>query len=253
MADMDDENDLGRFMEDGKSIRPIEVGKKTPPPVRGEIHKQSIASEALKNTFDNEQNRAQKGDVIDLLRKDPTLRQVTVGAGWEQKAIEESKIDVDLSVFLLDRNGQTRVDEDFVFYNTPSGCDGAVQHLGDSRTGAGDGDDECLFIDLNGVPFDVQRLVFVLSVYDEDLKGKHLGQVRDIFLRIVNKEDGIEIVRFDLEDGIYEGVRAVYAAALVRDGPKWHFEALGHPVTRGGLEQAATAYGIIVKELQSTG
>ena len=193
----------------------------------------------------SEFNLAEQGDYFDLMKKVPSLRRITVGAGWDHKMFEEKKVDVDLSCFLLDKNNQTRVDEDFIFYNNDSGSDGAVRHMGDSRTGAGDGDDESIRIDLNGVPFDVQRIMLVLSIYNADEAEQHLGMVRNIYLRLVNEEDGNEIVRIQMDEKFLNGITGMQAACLVREGPKWYFEALENSV-RGGLGAIATQYGIIV-------
>ncbi len=198
-------------------------------------------------------NAVGKGEYIDLLAKLPSLRILYAGVGWSQKAQESEPVDIDLSIFLLDRKGQTRRDEDFVFYNQLTACDGAVRHEGDSRSGAGDGDDESAFIDLNGLPFDVMRIAFVLSIYDEEGKGDHFGLIRDMHFRLVNKEDNVEICRFALPEGEYENTNVIQVAALIREGPKWVFETLGTPMGRTGLAGIATGYGIIVREVQSTG
>src|SRR5688572_20107476 len=86
--------------------------------------------------------RVKKGEEINISRLDPGIRDITIGVGWDLKRFEGDPIDVDASVFLLDKNDRTRQDEDFVFYNNFIGREGAVKHMGDSRTGAGDGDDE---------------------------------------------------------------------------------------------------------------
>ena len=115
-------------------------------------------------------NFIKAGEYCDLQEKDPTLKRLLVGTGWDQKAMEEAPVDIDLCLFLLDKNDQTRMDGDFVFYNNPMACDNAVKHMGDNRSGAGDGDDEVAFLDLTGIPFDVAKVMLVLSVYDEELE-----------------------------------------------------------------------------------
>jgi tellurium resistance protein TerD len=197
------------------------------------------------------QNIVKKHDYYDLIKRCPTLKQIAIGVGWEQRFFEEVRIDVDLSLFMLDKTGKTRKDEDFVFYNNSTAFDGSVRHGGDSRTGAGDGDDETVFIDFNGLPFDILRIMFVLSIYDQDLAGHHFGMVRDLYIRLVDREDGSEIIRFNLEEDALNGAKAMYLMCLHREGPKWFFEALGDRA-QGDLANVATQYDIIVKELQST-
>lgn len=194
-----------------------------------------------------------KGVSVDLLKKVPFLRTLYVGAGWEQKAMESEPVDIDLSLFLLNKNDQTREDGDFVFYNQPTACEGAVKYGGDSRTGAGQGDDEGINIDLNGIPYDVVKVMVVLSIYDENTRGDNFGMVRSMYVRIMNKEDNLEIGRFLLDTEDFKNETAIFAATIVREGPRWFFNTLGEAGGKGGLANVAQRYGIIVKELQSTG
>lgn len=187
-----------------------------------------------------------KGDYFSLTERDPTIRSIIVGAGWEQKSVEKDAIDVDLSCFLLDRNDKTRVDSDFIYFNNPSGCDGAAKLLEDSRGGAGEGDDERLFLDLNGIPFEIIRIVFAISIYDEQLKGHHFGDVRDLYLRIVNYESDQEIARFVLPMDELVGVTAIYCAAMVREGPQWFLQPIAEPAR--GLSPIVRKYGLLVAE-----
>ncbi|HIL29506.1 MAG TPA: hypothetical protein EYG18_09575, partial [Micavibrio sp.] len=129
----------------------------------------------------------------------------------------------------------------------------AVRHNYDSRTGAGDGDDETINVELNGVPFDLLKVVVVLSIYDPDFEGHHFGKVKNVYMRIVDKSDGLELFRYKLEDDLMSKGNALIIGTLIREGPKWIFEANSSDTINGGLAKYATDYGIIVKELQSTG
>lgn len=244
-------------------IKPIDMGAPPAPmssyagnaplpdPIQAVEEKKKEAVAAVAYNSSDPNNLLKKHDYFDLLKRCPTLKQITIGVGWEQRFFEEVKIDVDLSLFLLDKTGKTRKDEDFVFYNNGTACDGSIRHGGDSRTGAGDGDDETIFIDFNGLPFDILRIMFVLSIYDQDLVGHHFGMVRDMYIRLIDREDGSELVRYMPEEHSLDGAKAVFLVCLHREGPKWFFEALGDRA-QGDLANVATQYDIIVKELQST-
>jgi tellurium resistance protein TerD len=196
----------------------------------------------------DEMNKVKKGDSVNLTKIDPTMRQLIIGVGWDVKSFEGERVDMDASAFLLNRDGETREDEDFVFYNNLKACEGAVRHTGDNRTGAGDGDDETIFVDLNGIPFDIEQVVFVVSIYQGDQKDQRFTQVRNTFLRVVNQETGNEICRFDIDVHAQDSPEstAMIVASIVREGPKWVFYALGELVD-GGLPAVATKYGIIVQ------
>lgn len=74
--------------------------------------------------------------------------------------------DLDTSVFLLNAAGKIRMPQDFIFYNNRQSVDGSVVHHGDNLTGAGEGDDEQVSVDLTRVPPDVQRIIVICSIYD---------------------------------------------------------------------------------------
>lgn len=201
----------------------------------------------LDANLQGEMDLCHKGDYVDLKAKDPTLWQVMIGAGWEQRSMENDRLDLDLTCFLLNKDDMTREDGDFIFYNQPTGSDGAVKLLEDSRSGAGEGDDERIFIDLNGLPFEVVKVMFCITIYDDQRKGLHLGQVRDIYLRVVNYDDDKEIVRFIIPDDEFNGFNGMYCAMLVREGPQWFLQPLAEPV-KGGLAEIAKKYGMLIAE-----
>lgn len=193
-------------------------------------------------------NFAELGDDINIIEKDPTLRKIKIGSGWDVKAFNADTLDMDISLFLLDKDGKTRVDEDFVFYNQPEAFEGAVKHHGDSRTGAGDGDDECISVDLQALPFDIMQIMIVLSVYKGYETEQDVSMVRNAYVRIVNEESGYEVVRFLLDDHLKDRTEiGVIAAAVNREGPKWHFKPLMEFVP-DGLSDIATRYGCVINQ-----
>jgi tellurium resistance protein TerD len=193
-------------------------------------------------------NKIGIGDEVNLKEKDPTMTKVNIGVGWDVNAFDSDVIDLDVSAILLDKDNMTRIDEDFVFYNNPESQNAEVKHKGDSRTGAGDGDDEIIFVDLNALPFDIMRVLFVLSIYKGNEKEQHLDQVQGAFIRLVNADNRTEITRYDLSDDIEHCPDTAFlCAALDREGPKWHFRPIGEPVA-GGLREAAMRYGLIIAD-----
>ncbi|MEM8833767.1 MAG: TerD family protein [Pseudomonadota bacterium] len=195
---------------------------------------------------DEPRNKIKVGEEINLTEKDPTLREVTIGVGWDLKAFESDPLDLDVSVFLLDKDDQTRIDEDFIFYHNLRDKDGAVSHQGDSRTGAGDGDDESINIDLTALSFDVLKISFVLSIYNLDFKDHDFSMVKNVYFRIVNENTESEIFRFELDEELTEH-EGLIIGHLERVGAEWIFHAVGQTV-EGGLGAIAADYGIVVME-----
>ena len=190
--------------------------------------------------------KARVGDDVNITAKDPTLHKMLVGVGWDLNVFNAEALDLDVSLFMLDKHGKTRVDEDFVFYNQPVTLEGGVRHGGDSRTGAGDGDDEVMLIDLHSVPFDIMKIVFVLTIYRGREKQQNMGMVRNAYLRIANEKSNVELVRYefsqDLEDKMETGM---IVATLNREGPKWHFTPVAEFVSEG-LKDLAPRFGLTI-------
>ncbi len=212
-----------------------------------DINQASVDDQGQEVVHPNEpKNRIKRGEEINLTLKDPTLKEITVGVGWDLKAFESDPLDLDASIFLLDRDDKTRVDEDFIFYNSLQGSDGAVKHLGDNRTGAGDGDDEMMNVNLHALPFDIMKISFVLSIYPNETQEHDFSMVRNVYFRIVNKDNKHEMFRYELDDELGGG-EGLIIAELERIGTDWIFRAIGETV-EGGLSAMAQNYGIIVAE-----
>ena len=104
----------------------------------------------------------QKGGNINLSKEAPSLTQLHIGLGWNVRVTDGADFDLDGSAFLLDASGKVRSDADFIFYNQSTSDNGAVMHKGDNRTGAGDGDDEVIEVNLNQVPPSVDKIALAV-------------------------------------------------------------------------------------------
>ena len=186
-----------------------------------------------------------KGQRIDLTKNDPSLQNILIGLGWDVKTFDGGQdFDLDASVFLLDESGKCRNDLDFIFYNNLKSQDGSVTHLGDNRTGEGDGDDEQVTIQLANVPQSVHRIAITVTIHDAEQRNQNFGQVTNAFVRLVNQDNDNEVLRFDLgEDFSIE--TAVVFCELYRHGADWKFNAIGSGY-QGGLAALVQAYGLSV-------
>lgn len=198
----------------------------------------------------NTMNKLKPGDELNITKKDPTIKAVVAGMGWDFRSFDADPPDLDVCVFLLDKNGQTRVDEDFIFYNNKMGGEGSVMHLGDSRTGAGDGDDEQIELNLATLPFEIVKIVFVLSLYNLDVGQESLdfSMVRNVYFRLFNQETDFELFRLHVDEAaIGTDSTSVIFGELDRIGSEWLFTAHVEPV-KGGLAKIAADYGILVMQ-----
>jgi len=215
-------------------------------------HEEDIDEETLEYLpdvakLDEPENRVMRGQEINLTEKDPTMKEIQIGVGWDLKAFESHPLDLDASLFLLDKNDETREDSDFVFYNNLTAADGAVKHLGDSRTGAGEGDDESIMINLDALPFDVVRIQFVLSIYNMDYMDHDFSMVKNVYFRIVNSRLETEVFRYELDDELTEH-EGLIIGELDRIGAEWIFRAVGETV-KGGLGKIAQDHAIMVAHI----
>ncbi|MES9541086.1 TerD family protein [Spirillospora sp. NPDC049024] len=185
-----------------------------------------------------------KGGNVSLTKAAPNLTAVTVGLGWDVRATTGADFDLDASALMLASTGKVMSDQHFVFFNNLRSPDGSVEHTGDNLTGEGEGDDESINVDLRAVPAECDRIVFPVSIYDADNRQQSFGQVRNAFIRIVNRTDGNELARFDLtEDASTE--TAMVFGELYRHSGEWKFRAVGQGYA-SGLAGIAMDFGVNV-------
>ena len=193
-------------------------------------------------------SRIEEGADINLIEKDPTLSKIVIATGWETNSFSTDTMDLDISLFLLDKTGKTRMDSDFIFYNQPEALDGGIVHAGDNRIGIGEGDDEAISIDLQSIPFDILQIPIMLSIYKGYEKEQSLESVRKAYIRIINAENDIEIIRFEIDE-LFEEHKETGAiiGMLNREGPKWHYKA-DIEFIPGGLSEVARRYDLIINQ-----
>ncbi|PTC00553.1 chemical-damaging agent resistance protein C, partial [Thalassospira xiamenensis] len=150
----------------------------------------------------------------------------------------------DVSIFITGENGKVLNDSSFIFYNNKTSQDGSVEHLGDNRSGAGEGDDEQVNVKLTGLAADVKKLVFAVTIHDAESRKQSFGQVGNAYIRVVNKADGKELARYDLsEDASTE--TAMIFGELYRHNDEFKFKAIGQGFA-GGLKPLAESHGVSI-------
>ncbi|MCW2873372.1 TerD family protein [Actinacidiphila oryziradicis] len=185
-----------------------------------------------------------KGGNVSLTKEAPNLTAVIVGLGWDARTTTGSDFDLDASALLTNTEGKVLSDQHFVFFNNLKSPDGSVEHTGDNLTGEGEGDDEAIKVNLAGVPADVAKIVFPVSIYEAESRQQSFGQVRNAFIRVVNQADNNELARYDLtEDASTE--TAMVFGELYRHGPEWKFRAIGQGYA-SGLRGIAQDFGVNV-------
>jgi tellurium resistance protein TerZ len=169
----------------------------------------------------------QKGQKISLEKEaGGALARVTMGLGWD--AIKKGgifgfgarteSVDLDASCVMFDESNRA---VDVVWFRQLKSRDGSIVHTGDNRTGAGDGDDEQIIVDLSRVPGSVKSLVFTVNSFT----GQNFSQVENAYCRIVNAADNREVARYDLS--VQGAHTAQIMAKLYRHNGEWKMHAIG--------------------------
>lgn len=185
-----------------------------------------------------------KGGNVSLTKEAPGLRTVVVGLGWDVRTTTGSDFDLDASAIVVGASGKVLSDKHFVFFNNLTSPDGAVEHTGDNLTGAGEGDDEQVKVDLGALGAEVDKIVFPVSIYDADARSQSFGQVRNAFIRVLDSADDKELARYDLSEDASTETAMVFGE-LYRNGADWKFRAVGQGYA-SGLSGIARDYGVNV-------
>lgn len=170
-----------------------------------------------------------KGQKISLSKEGGEgLSTVIMGLGWDAKkkkgflgfGSRDQEIDLDASCVLFDAGGNMT---DVVWFRQLRSQDGSITHTGDNRTGAGDGDDEQIIVDLSRVPSSVTTLMFVVNSFT----GQNFAEIESAFCRIVDQKTGREIARYNLSTSGSHTAQVM--ARVYRNAGEWKMAALGEP------------------------
>lgn len=195
-----------------------------------------------------------KGQKINLSKEQAGLRHIMVGLGWDEVqqapkgflsslfSAPKQDIDCDASAFLISE-GKLYGGGDVVYFGNLAHSTQCVIHQGDNLTGAGDGDDEQIFVDLANLPDVYEKIVFVVNIYQARERGQHFGLIRNAFIRLVDADTGREICKYNLSEN-YSGMTAMIFGEVIKTDNEWQFNAIGQPTTDNSISELATRYGL---------
>ena len=172
----------------------------------------------------------QKNDILDLSKKDPSLKNILLGGGWDvaKKGFFGfgADYDLDLIALLLGEDGKLiKSSKSVIYYNDMVGQ--GIKLHGDNRTGEGEGDDEKISISLDKLPIECKKVVFAVTIYDAVRRRQSFSKVKNAYVRLVNEDKGNEeICRYNLtEDG--GNNTGIIFAELFKENGHWQFKAIG--------------------------
>jgi len=175
-----------------------------------------------------------KGQKISLSKESAGLTRIFMGLGWDVANNKKGgifggllggasgDIDLDASCLVFDDHGKPL---DQIWFQRLNGMNGAIVHTGDNLTGAGEGDDETIRVDLSRLPANAKTLVFTVNSF----RGQTFDTVANAFCRVVDEVSGRELARFNLsESGPHTGL---IMAKIYRHNEEWKMHALGEKTT----------------------
>lgn len=195
----------------------------------------------------------QKGQKVSLSKDNTGLGKIVVGLGWDEvqqssgggflKSLFGSSpqaIDCDASAILL-KNGKLTDKADVVFFGNLKHKSGTVVHQGDNLTGAGEGDDEQIVIDLARVPAEYDRIAIVVNIYQAVKRNQHFGMIQNAFIRLVDARNNHEMCKYNLTEN-YSGMTAMIFGEVYRHNGEWKFSAIGQGTNDPGLGELTRRY-----------
>lgn len=190
----------------------------------------------------------QKGQKVDLTKGNAGLKALVIGLGWDEAPRKfslfnkQEDIDCDASALLINaQSGKLAGPIDVVYYGQLMHRSGAVRHCGDNLTGAGDGDDEQIIVELNKVPADYSKIVFVVTIYQARERKQQFGMIKNAFIRVVDADTGKELCKYNLSEN-YEGKTAMIFGEVYRYNNEWKFGAIGEPTNDNGIAEMAARF-----------
>ncbi|WP_122638676.1 TerD family protein [Romboutsia sp. Marseille-P6047] len=172
----------------------------------------------------------QKNDILDLTKKDPSLNNIVLAAGWDVVKrgffnFGAPDMDLDLSAILLGEDGRIIGEEGIIYFRNQRGP-GIFLH-NDNRTGEGHGDDEKISITLNSLPSNCKKVIFSVNIYQGKERRQDFSKVRNAYVRVLNSDKGdSEICRYNLSEDGGKATSLIFAE-LEKIGSDWNFKAVG--------------------------
>lgn len=192
----------------------------------------------------------QKGQKVSLTKENASLDKMMIGLGWDQAKQAKSgfklfgskpvDIDCDASALLL-KDGKLMGKEDIIYFGNLRHASGALQHMGDNLTGAGEGDDEQILVELSKIPPQYDRIVLVVNIYQPVERKQNFGMIENAFIRLIDAKTNQQMCIYNLTEN-YEGMTAMIFGEVYRHNSEWKFNAIGQGTTDPGLGELARKY-----------
>lgn len=189
-----------------------------------------------------------KGERVSLSK---SVKIFTVGLSWDASNVPGEDFDLDVMAFMLNAQGKVITEKHFVFYNNLEDPQKSLRHTGDERTGAKDGDDEQMVLDLSKVHPDVTEIKFIMNIHEGIARNQNFGQVRNSIAKLYEGDASVNpaivpTLRYDLEEDASSSTNMEFCT-IYKHGDGWKFRALGQG-NKLTLSQNIKQYGVEAAE-----
>ncbi|QBD85573.1 TerD family protein [Clostridium tetani] len=199
----------------------------------------NIKIKSLVNT--NASMKILKGQKISLNQKSPNISKLMVALEWEIKNTSNKKLELDTSIFMVDKNNTT-LEEDFIFYSNLKSAQGGIVLKSDHNSNLKDGYDEVVQLDLTKIPLNIEKLAFTITIYEAEDRGETFENISNAYFRLIDTYTKKEILNYKFDDQLSEET-AVVVAEIYRYKGEWKINCIGSGF-KGGLKALCYNYGI---------
>jgi tellurium resistance protein TerD len=165
-----------------------------------------------------------KGERFNISQEAPDLKKMAIALGWQVTEAGQS-YDIDVSAFMLGADGKLPNDKYFIFYNNLQSSDGSVlQSIPANSPGK---ENKTIYgIILEKVNPEIVEITFVVTIHEADKINASFSNITNSFIKIVNLDTGIELVRYELTEN-FTRETALEFGRLYRKNGEWRFQAVG--------------------------
>ena len=169
--------------------------------------------------------------------------EIIIALSWQTTGNRE--IELDTSSFLLNKSSKIRSDKDFIFYNQPNACEGAVSLDCSPKNPHHDSE---IHIRLSKIPKEILKISIVVTIYQGIERQQNFSMLEQVSLKIVeNGFNGQDIVSYELEAAHTHQEVALILGEVYRNKDAWKFRAVGQG-SNDGLDMLAIRFGVNIEE-----
>ena len=139
-----------------------------------------------------------------------------------ESPVADHEINLDLSAFLLNENGELPSEDYFIFYNNPRSPDGGINCFDDIEI-QNDTGETTLGIDLAKVNRSIFQIVIILTIHEAKAKKQNMSHLNRPYIRFCDCSK--ELYRFEPIGG--DSARSLEFFRILRNGSGWLLVATG--------------------------